>query len=73
MKILPKIYAKLALPNFSPIANYHRVLAATECLKKLTTTLCTCINWVQAGILSIGKLGARLHLPFTTLVKWRKL
>ena len=38
----------------------------------LAPTLCTCIYWVQADIMSTGTLGAQVDLPVTNLARRRK-
>ena len=52
-----------------------RVIASfssSQFLGKLAPTLHTCIYWVKANIMSIGKSGARVQLPVTTMAKRRK-
>ena len=54
---------------------FTRVITSFSCtqfLRKLAPTLYTHIYWVQANIMSMGKLGAWVQLPVITVAKPRK-
>ena len=54
---------------------FARVITSFSCtwfLRKLAPTLHIHIYWVQANIMSMGKLGAWVQLPVITLAKPRK-
>ena len=66
------IYLQLKKKHTSSVSPELLHSYCTRFLRKLAPTLYTHIYWVQANILSMGKLGAWVQLPVITLAKPRK-